>query len=133
MNEEKRNLLFVCVIFRTYNKDLKKCHEVEEMKNEIREKLQYLYFKGAGHLHGFRKKPDKVYCVWRSNVDVMPDGLRGVKCTIRLKSPYDTDFVIPELENINDVVKVETSWFPSRHEYGAILRSDGSIIETWDI
>ena len=82
-----------------------------------------------GYLEHFRTKKDKPYFVWWGE----RCGYNYTAFKIRVKSPYDIDMITHVLKSIDGVTEVYTSWFPSRHDYGGIIQSDGTLIETWDI
>lgn len=126
MEEEKRNLLYVCVKIKAVSVESKKVQETKEELTKILQNLTDLY------LQRFRTKPEKVYLVWL-DCEYETGSIVNIPFTIRLKSAYDTDFIIPYLEKVKNVIAVETSWFPSRESYGGTMQEDGSVIETWDI
>ena len=118
----ERNLLNIEITFR-----IKECEigcTYEEMKELILNQAKCIH---EAYLHSFRKDKESPYLVWLSH-GYVGDGLERIDFNVRLKSPYDEDFVIPAFRDLPHVRKIESSWFPSRMEYGSV---DG--IETWDI
>jgi len=109
--EEHRRLLYCELIYKT-----------APAKEQIKKAIDDL--DAMGVLMHFRKEPTKPYVLWGGN--------GKNKLTLRLVSPYDVNLVIEWLKRIEGVLMVETSWFPSRHEYGGIVKN-GKLIENWDI
>lgn len=120
MSMQSRNLLYVELRFGWY-KDA-----YEDMRKLVRQQAGCLHF-----LRKFRTKPGP-YLTWRS-CGYHGGGLHFIGFTVRLKCPYDTDYVVPAFRDLPHVKHIETSWFPSREPYGGIVQTDGSIIESWDI
>lgn len=128
MNEEKRNLLYVELTYNYIEDD--KYFSVEKMKEIVYMQAECIH---KAYLHSFREHPDKPYFIWVGSGHLSEFPLAYVSFKIRLKSPYDTDFVIPAFRDLPHVTKIETSWFPSRSNYGGIVQKDGTVIENWDI
>lgn len=123
----ERNLLNIEITFRLTEGAIG-C-TTEEMKEHIRIQAGCIH---KSYLHSFRKDESKPYLVWISS-GCSGNGLAYVSFNIRLKSPYDEDFVVPAFRDLPHVRGIKSSWFPSRNEYGGTVQSDGTIIETWDI
>jgi len=124
---EQRNLLYIEL---TYDYlDGEKYFDAEKMKELVRTQAGCIH---KAYLHSFREKKDKPYLVWNSQGH-LSFPLAYIGFTIRLKNPYNTDFVIPAFRDLPHVKKIESSWFPSREQYGGTVQKDGTILETWDI
>ena len=121
---QDRNLLYVELRYGLFEAEGDSAHD--DMKELIRKQAACL-----SYLKKFRTKPGP-YLVW-NGYGYHGDGLHYVSFTIRLESPYDTDYVIPAFRDLPHVKSIETSWFPSREPYGGTVQPDGSVIETWDI
>jgi len=124
MAMQDRNLLYMELRFRWFAPERENAYE--DMKELVRKQAGCLHY-----LRKFRTKPGP-YLVWWSE-GYHGDGLYAISFTVRLYSPYDTDFVIPAFRDLPHVKAVETSWFPSREPYGGTVQPDGSVVETWDI
>lgn len=123
----ERNLLNIEITFRLPDGSIG-C-TTEEMKEHVRIQAGCIH---KSYLQSFRKDNSKPYLVWISSGH-SGDGLAYVSFNVRLKSPYDEDFVIPAFRDLPCVKSVKSSWFPSRADYGGTVQSDGTVIETWDI
>lgn len=118
---ERRRLLYCAA---TYKNNGTPQREVEE---GIRKQVNIMFCNGKGHLEAHRTKPDKPYFTWWQTQEY------GTSTFIlRLKSPYDIDYVWHALHAVDGVYDVYLSWFPSREPYGGTVQEDGSVIETWD-
>lgn len=117
--EEKRRLLYVELSFQGV--------PTVPYQDGIRKKIDLL--DKYGYLEHFREKNDKPYFKWYGT----PSGYGTFAFVIRVKSPYDVEYIENILKDIEGTTKVYSSWFPSRHDYGGTVQKDGSVIETWDI
>ena len=122
-----RNLLYVELLYGCFEPERESMYE--DMKHHVRTQAGCMH---KYYLRSFRKDPERPYLTWHSE-GYHGDGLYFIAFTIRLISPYDTDFVIPAFRDLPHVKAISTSWFPSREPYGGTVQPDGSIIETWDI
>ena len=83
-------------------------------------------------LEKFRKQPEKNYFVINSCGCYPHESQPVFAFIVRLQRLEDSDFVVSTIKKLNNVVSVESSWFPSNADYGGVYVK-GKLYETWDI
>lgn len=123
--KQQRRLLHVSVTYKRESIDDAKCQEniCKQILSVVRE---------MKCLEKFRKQPEKNYFVINSCGCYPHESQPVFAFIVRLKHLEDSDSVVSTIKELNNVVSVESSWFPSNADYGGVYVK-GKLYETWDI
>ena len=123
--KQQRRLLHVSVTYKREFIDDAKCQEniYKQILSVVRE---------MKCLEKFRKQPEKNYFVINSCGCYPHESQPVFAFIVRLKHLEDSDSVVSTIKELNNVVSVESSLFPSNADYGGVYVK-GKLYETWDI
>lgn len=122
---QERRLLHISVTYKREWHDDAKCQEsiYKQILPVVRE---------MKCLEKFRKQPEKNYFVINSCGCYPNESQPIFAFIVRLQRLEDSDFVVSTIKKLNNVVSVESSWFPSNADYGGVYVK-GKLYETWNI